>query len=1334
MVSRSCSINPNLSSDKAKWDSPFFYTEIGYDPRESGAYFVDWQLVVWDGNKERELRRFPIWSKEGHSQNTIRFSPDHSIVASCDQTNTITLYYPRTDTSRVLAQFAPLTGMYGLDFTRDGRTLIACAGKEIRWFDVAAGKEQGADKPPLERIVKELLKDGPAGIIFEGVVKELRKEGNQVSVLVERADMMRYYFYDLQDGTRIVHANGEKATATDLKVGVPVTVYTDFQVFKMRWVQLKKKGPFSDIFSPGRAAAYVIVINGLAPAERGVIKKIEGKAKNDSDAEGTKILVEGGKDGKAWFLLDKQTTIIKPASQQKATAADLKVGLRVSVYHGPVDIKSSPPGADATLIVIEDPPTFLARVPDGYVNHIEEGIIKEVPWQGLKGYVLVERANKNLVIYRVTEQTSIFHPTQKISTEADLKVGMKVWVQTTREQTDSPISQAPAFRIAIEYVAEGIIKQVPWEGQKGYVLVERAKQNLIIFRVTKETVIVHANQQKATEADLRAGMKVRVHTTSEQTLSPIPEAPAYRIVIEDAADPKGPPPENKAGKGQGADSAPNPGDKPLPPAKQEECLPAGKEANKPGADEDQQEGMQPVSDPLEAPLPRGAILRLGTTRFRPGQGNAELKLSPDGKKLMTHQNEGSGLSVWDAASGKLLLRRLLGREGQISRDGERLLVIETEPKRPDDPQVAVAWPGGALPGQKNLADLKCDLKIYDIKSSQRLQQIRTSQALVHFAIAPDERTLALEYADPPGANEGGFSMFLPYKSRVELYDLKAGRVLHKLPDALASTGLSRCVRYSADGKTLFAVGISLSGNSNSYQATIRRFDVATGALQSTKKVDDVIHSHCHVPLHTPAGKTLIAWGATIWDLDNDRLQWTSKGGLLSSIIGFMPDGHTLVGVANTHKAVEGGMLSNLVLWDMKTDREVRRLSCPSAEMAFSPDGKVGYRAATGYGAYGATPLRWIRWDLGTGKEIDAVDAPTEPPGEIALSPDDKYVATRDQQKLRIWDRTTGKCLHEEAKDLIFCPPLCFTPDSKSLMLGIGIRSSGFRMLDTATWKTFEQEFDDVQAGMEAQSFRLSPDGKMLAGPYNRWNYLSPEGKKLAGPYRVWDFASGKVVLEIPNSDPVATKTLGGFAFGPVEFSPDSKRAVCFASPDRVTVWDLTTKKLVNSWPVQVEIKKFVNLVNLRFVKNGELVAGCSTQPRPPWKGMWRESPWGNEPPPFKIEDDWPETKPPLPDAVVYVWDPATGKEKYRFQYPQNEVHSDMPPVFSPDGKLLVKANRYDEFVHFLDTATGKEVGRFNCQVKDFHTLAFSPDSQVLAVSAGDTTVLLVDVRKVLNKP
>ena len=82
-------------------------------------------------------------------------------------------------------------------------------------------------------------------------------------------------------------------------------------------------------------------------------------------------------------------------------------------------------------------------------------------------------------------------------------------------------------------------------------------------------------------------------------------------------------------------------------------------------------------------MPAGAIMRLGTDTFSHRPNGGSMKLSPDGKKLLTGSGSGNGLFVWDAVTGKLILRLPLGVEGEISRDGERLFVIEFCPLRPE---------------------------------------------------------------------------------------------------------------------------------------------------------------------------------------------------------------------------------------------------------------------------------------------------------------------------------------------------------------------------------------------------------------------------------------------------------------------------------------------------------------------------------------------------------------------------------------------------------------------------------------------------------------------------
>jgi WD40 repeat protein len=53
----------------------------------------------------------------------------------------------------------------------------------------------------------------------------------------------------------------------------------------------------------------------------------------------------------------------------------------------------------------------------------------------------------------------------------------------------------------------------------------------------------------------------------------------------------------------------------------------------------------------EAPMPAGALARLGTTRFRHSQVIAAIAFSPDGKLVATGTFS-SGIRLWDTATGK----------------------------------------------------------------------------------------------------------------------------------------------------------------------------------------------------------------------------------------------------------------------------------------------------------------------------------------------------------------------------------------------------------------------------------------------------------------------------------------------------------------------------------------------------------------------------------------------------------------------------------------------------------------------------------------------------------
>jgi hypothetical protein len=102
-------------------------------------------------------------------------------------------------------------------------------------------------------------------------------------------------------------------------------------------------------------------------------------------------------------------------------------------------------------------------------------------------------------------------------------------------------------------------------------------------------------------------------------------------------------------------------------------------------------GDQPRLDLYGDPLPKGAVTRLGTVRFRPGRFfSSAVEFLGDGKTIVTGGEDGK-LRFWDAATGKL--RHAIGVLGNE---------IRCMALAPDGKTCAVAGPRGC--GQTPLDD------------------------------------------------------------------------------------------------------------------------------------------------------------------------------------------------------------------------------------------------------------------------------------------------------------------------------------------------------------------------------------------------------------------------------------------------------------------------------------------------------------------------------------------------------------------------------------------------------------------------------------------------------
>jgi WD40 repeat protein/beta-lactamase regulating signal transducer with metallopeptidase domain len=724
------------------------------------------------------------------------------------------------------------------------------------------------------------------------------------------------------------------------------------------------------------------------------------------------------------------------------------------------------------------------------------------------------------------------------------------------------------------------------------------------------------------------------------------------------------------------------------------------------------------------PLPAGALVRLGTTRWRHGARITFVAFRPEDKTLITAGQDNT-VRLWDLATGKEIRRFA----------------------RPTP--TAVKPPSGGGGASENLK-AQVEAKLL------QLNGLRGGDNGFSVAVTSDGKTVAVGNG-----------------RAVQLYEVETGTELVKIDGP--TTGLAGLL-FSPDGQTLGARstdgGVILwetdSGKKIREIGRPKQPEVRKGGVVASPRAP-------FTPglAFTPDGKAVAApqmefkdqmlvASLKCWDVASAKELWEIKtsGRLGLSSLAFAPDG----------KALAYSSAGFVALCAADTGKEIRQLRMPdiAASLAFAPDSK--------------TLAVWTRnqqvhvWDTEAGKElyqlgeavlprigvagvapVGALPAQTEP-RNLAFASDGKRIVTASGSTVRLWDATTGKELPLSDGHTGAVSAVALTADGKTLVskgedgvirrwdAATGNPLGSFRPRPGTTFAALSADARTVALASADGSIRVMDiaTGKevhQLGGAANGAAALAfaPDGNVLAaqggdGVVRLYDVAKGSelrtLIAQHPNSlapnDPVAVKLAianrfpGASRPGPV-FSPDGKLLAAPApmplvpgprsSRGTIILYDATAGKELR----RIELAQLA--VSVAFSPDGRTLV---TENADQTVSLWEVASARERRQLGKAAVQAPS---PSSEARVFAVRNVGG-----FAEPAGPVTL----AFSPDGRALATRGP-DRTIRVWDVTAGSEVTQLKGHEGQVETIVFAADGRTLASASADTTILLWDVAPVMKE-
>jgi WD40 repeat protein len=711
-------------------------------------------------------------------------------------------------------------------------------------------------------------------------------------------------------------------------------------------------------------------------------------------------------------------------------------------------------------------------------------------------------------------------------------------------------------------------------------------------------------------------------------------------------------------------------------------------------------------------LPSGAVARLGTVRWRHGEGAIFVAFLPDGKLLLSVGRDGT-VREWEVATGKELRRFALpGRFPSYMEEthlfGEWVIFDTPVYAR----AIRLSANGKVLAFTNGLT-----IHLWDVSAGKELHRIkppRPSRRFKPMAQVPANEGFAwVSQTKLPlslALTSDGKTLAVQKKNgTIQLHDVATGKEVACFgyrSNKYHALGLA----LSGDGKRLAAVESYIPDMNTEASSEMTVWDTATETVSyrrpGKQKFGDDSFEHLQF---SPDGRWLA------WFNDNNpheivladaatgrevhRLQ--TKDCEQLDEFRFASDSKALI----AHKRMSG-----LCIWDAQTGRrlrEFRRFSFDlwkfgfdeSLGFALSPDSKLI--------ALGAWDGPIIVLDIATGTERDRSGAPRRAIQQVSFARDGKEVHT----------------VEEGRRDL--------TPDA----------ASGTLMLST-----------DEGRGVHAWDAGTGKQLRTIATQYGASGYIWSRKGELVNSVWLQEFATGENVL-------LGDQDLEQSAWVPA-VSADNKLLAVGGTKDKkqvTAVHEIATGKerYRMTLPTHVPDPEAVLLapdggtVAAQFADGKVALWNVAASRALPIIEPLREGQRGS----LALSADGRSLAVDYGDGSPCLYETATGRLRRRFGIRAGETDDlagkkprrfpgarllqvetlrgkkrTQPEVdLSPDGRILAHCGKRGT-ITLWNVAAGNELGQLTGHQADVMALSFSPDGKTLASGSRDTTGLIWDVR------